>query len=144
MYTDIKLKITLVDDEPAFLNMLKDFVLQRYPNAQVNVCTSGEEAVEKIYEQQDLIIIDYQLDSVNPAAMNGIQLLQRLKQMYPETPVIFISASENPEVAAHTIKFGAYDYLIKNEHTFQKAEILLNNILTHDSLKKKFRASAVF
>jgi DNA-binding NtrC family response regulator len=144
MYTDIKFKIALIDDEPSFLTMLKDFILKRYPNAQVNTYNSGEEAIEKIYERQDLIIIDYQLDSVNPAAMNGIQLLQRLKQMYPETPVIFISASENPEVAAHTIKFGAYDYLIKNEHTFEKTEILLNNILTQDSLKKNLGTQKFF
>jgi DNA-binding NarL/FixJ family response regulator len=144
MYTDIKIKIALIDDEPAFLDRLKNFILQRYPQAQVTLYSSGEEAIERMYEAPDLIFIDYQLDAVNPAAMNGIQVLQRLKQMFPESPVVFISAVENPEVAAHTIKFGAYDYLIKNEHTFPKAEILLQNILSHGTLRKNLGAQRFF
>ncbi|MCC6384577.1 MAG: response regulator [Bacteroidia bacterium] len=144
MYTENEFKISLIDDEPDYLEKLKSFLISHYPKSQISIYNSGEEAIANIFEQPDLIILDYQLDSINPVAMNGIQVLQKLKQKFAETPVVFISLSENPEIAAHTIKFGAYDYLVKGEHTFQKAEILLNNIFSHGTIRKNLKSQKFF
>jgi|SRR6185436_18906210 len=144
MYTDKKFKIVLIDDDPTMTEMLKDFVTTNYKAADVTVFHTGEEALAGIYSIPEVMVLDYHLDSVNPEALNGLQILKKLKDMYPETPVIFFSSEEKPEIAVNTIKYGAYDYIVKNENAFHRLEILLNNIFTHGELKKNLGSQKFF
>lgn len=144
MYTQRSFKIALIDDDPAMTEMLRDFVSTKYPAASISIYKTGEESFNGIFEQPDAIVLDYHLDSVNPAAMNGLQILKRLKEMYSDVPIIFLSAEEKPEIAVNTIKYGAYDYIVKNENAFHRLEIVLTNILTHGELKKNLGSQKFF
>ena len=144
MYTDHQFKIIIIDDDPSMINMLKDFISAKYGAAEVTAFTTGEEALSGIYYMPEVIVLDYHLDSINPDALNGLQILKKLKDMYPETPVIFLSAEEKPEIAVNTIKYGAYDYIVKNENAFHRLEIILTNILTHGELKKNLGTQKFF
>jgi len=143
MYTDHQFKI-IIDDDPSMINMLKDFISAKYGAAEVTTFTTGEEALSGIYYMPEVIVLDYHLDSINPDALNGLQILKKLKDVYPETPVIFLSAEEKPEIAVNTIKYGAYDYIVKNENAFHRLEIILTNILTHGVLKKNLGTQKFF
>src|SRR6185436_19843008 len=136
MYTNQNIKITIIDDDPAMIEMQKDFFTSKFPGSVITVFNSGEEAIKGIYVEPDVIVLDYHLDSVNSDAMNGIQALKKLKDQFPNVPVIFLSSQEKTEVAANTMKYGAYDYIVKNENAFHRLEILLNNIRGHADLKK--------
>lgn len=144
MYTDHQFKIIIIDDDPSMINMLKDFISAKYGAAEVTTFTTGEEALSGIYYMPEVIVLDYHLDSINPDALNGLQILKKLKDMYPETPVIFLSAEEKPDIAVNTIKYGAYDYIVKNENAFHRLEIILTNILTHGELKKNLGTQKFF
>lgn len=144
MYTDKKFKIVLIDDDPTMTEMLKDFITKNYNAAEVTVFHTGEEAMSGIFTIPEVMVLDYHLDSVNPEALNGLQILKKLKDMYPETPVIFFSAEEKPEIAVNTIKYGAYDYIVKNENAFHRLEILLTNIFSHGELKKNLGSQKFF
>jgi DNA-binding NtrC family response regulator len=50
--------------------------------------------------------------------------------------VLFLSGQDRLEVATNTVKFGAYDYIVKNDTTFAKLENSINNILEVSTLKK--------
>src|SRR6187401_1769054 len=100
-----RIRISVIEDEPQMSVMLKDFILHKYRSAEINSYASGEEALEKITETQDLYIVDYFLDSDNPGAMNGVQFLQKIKERYPNANVIFLSGQEKAEVAANTMKY---------------------------------------
>ena len=76
--------------------------------------------------------------------MNGLQVLKKLKDKFPNVPVIFLSSQEKTEIAANTMKYGAYDYIVKNESAFHRLEILLNNIRGHANLKKNLGTQRVF
>src|SRR3990172_5486627 len=80
MLAKSKIKVAIVDDEAQMREMLKDFVEQKFPAAEISMYSSGEEALEKIYEEPDMIILDYLLDSKNSEAMNGVQVLKKLKE----------------------------------------------------------------
>lgn len=144
MYTDHNFKITIIDDDPSMIEMLKDFITGKYSAAEISVYSTGEDAMNGFYTKQDVIVLDYHLDSVNPEAMNGLQILKKIKDMYPETPVIFLSGEEKPEIAVNTIKYGAYDYVVKNENAFHRLEILISNILTHGKLKENLGSQKFF
>src|SRR5436190_23935051 len=108
--------------------MQKDFLKKKFPGSVVTAFNSGETALQGIYFEPDIIILDYHLDSINAEAMNGLQVLKKLKDHFPHVPVIFLSSQEKSEVAANTMKYGAYDYIVKNENAFHRLEIILNNV----------------
>ena len=144
MYTDHKFKITIIDDDPSMTEMLRDFLTKKYAVAEITTYSTGEDALSGFYMQPDAVVLDYHLDSVKPDAMNGLQILKKIKEMYPETPVIFLSAEEKPEIAVNTIKYGAFDYVVKNENAFHRIEIMITNILTHGELRKNLGSQKFF
>ena len=144
MYTSSNIKITLIDDDPNMSEMLRDFFDDKYPSSKLVSFSSGEKALESMYESPDLIVLDYHLDSVDAAAMNGMQVLKKIKERFPDVPVIFLSGQEKAEVAANTMKYGAYDYVVKNENAFHRLALLTNNILGSYSLKKNLGVQRFF
>ncbi|MDP4220683.1 MAG: response regulator [Bacteroidota bacterium] len=130
------LKITLIDDDPALCEMVKDSLTKKFPSSGITIYHTGEDALSDMSEPPDVVILDYQLDTVKVDAMNGIQVLQKLKEGYPDLPVIFLSSQDRMEVAANTIKYGAHDYIVKNETAFQKLEIGIKNIAVLKKLQK--------
>ena len=44
-------------------------------------------------------------------------------------PVVFISGQDKPEIAISTMKYGAWDYIIKNDQVFNRLDITLNQIV---------------
>ena len=127
MYTNRPLQITLIDDDPQMREMLNDFFTGKYAHSEVSTYATGEEALSKMMVEPQLIVLDYHLDSSDAMAMNGLQVLKKLKDKFPNVPVIFLS-----------------DYIVKNESAFHRLEILFNNILGHVELKKNLGAQKFF
>jgi DNA-binding NtrC family response regulator len=144
MYTQKNLSVFVIDDSPALTEMLKDFIEKKHPGAQISVFKNGEEAIPEIYRNPNIIILDYYLDSEKPDAMNGLQVLKKIKEENSEMPVVILSAQDKTEVSANTIKFGAYDYIVKNESAFDKVEIILNNIIAKQKLTKNLGTQTFF
>jgi DNA-binding NtrC family response regulator len=129
MATSSLLKISHIDDDPQMRAMMADFIKEKYPAAEMTTYSTGEEALQSITANRDLIILDYNLDSVNTGGVNGIEVFKKLKQRLPDSPVIFISAQKESEVANDAIMSGAMDYIVKNEKIFQTLEVTLNSML---------------
>ncbi len=144
MYANKNFKVVIVDDSPAMAEMIKDFINEKFKAAAVTVYNTGEDALNGIFEKPDVIILDYHLDSSSALALNGLQILLKLKELYNDVTVIFLSGEEKAEIAANTIKYGAYDYIVKNETAFHRLEIILNNVLTHGELQKNLGGQKFF
>ena len=78
-----KVKIFLVDDDAVFLKSLEiefmqhaDFIIETY--------STGEICMENLSHNPDIIVLDYHLDGINKAAMNGIETLRKIKNFNPE------------------------------------------------------------
>jgi two-component system OmpR family response regulator len=144
MPTNNNIRIAIVDDDPRMAMMLNDFIMRTFPSADVYDYNTGEEALQALSEAPDVIILDYHLDSIESGAMNGLEVLMKMKERFPKTPVIFLSHQENIEVAANTIRFGAYDYVVKSESAFHRIEILLNNIFGQSALRRHLGTQKFF
>jgi len=144
MYTSRNFKVILIDDDQQMAEMLKDFFKDKFPSSDISMFHTGEKALEGIFTDPDLIVLDYHLDSMDPNAMNGIQVLKKLRDRFADIPVIFLSGQERAEVAANTMKYGAYDYVVKNENAFHRLEILTKNILGSAELKKNLGMQKFF
>ncbi len=99
--------IMVVDDDMMNLKMA-DFILKQYGYETV-LSSSGEDALEKLKTQHvDLIL----LDIVMPE-MDGLETFKYLMLDYIEIPVMFLTASENPENEMEAMGLGAADYVKK-------------------------------
>lgn len=130
------LTIAVIDDDPVMCEMISDKLKQKYPDADIPVFHTGEDALSQMISPPDIVILDYQLDSIKADAMNGIQVLTELKEQYPEVPVIFLSGQDRMDVATNTIKYGAHDYIVKNETAFHRLELAIGNLITFHHLKR--------
>lgn len=136
MALDTNLTLLVVDDDPTICEMVRDTIEKKLPGADVRIFNTGEDALEGLNFQPDIAVLDYQLDSIIPDAMNGIQILTKLKAKFPDLPVIFLTGQDRIEVASNTIKYGAYDYIVKNETAFHKLELALGQLANLRTLKK--------
>jgi len=136
MAAETNLSIAIIDDDVTLCEMVKDTLARKFPGSTFVTFNTGEDALAHITESPDVAVLDYQLDSVRPEAMNGIQILTKLKERFPDLPVIFMSAQDRMEVASNTIKYGAYDYIVKGETAFHKLELAVRQIADVRTLKK--------
>lgn len=117
----------LVDDEPIQNEMLKDYLNERFLY-DIMVFDNGEDALRKMDLKPEILVLDYYLNANNPDAKNGIEILKQIKEVSPDTQVIALSGQDKIEVAIDTIKFGAYDYVVKGESAFSRIENIINNL----------------
>ncbi len=128
-------KILVVDDELSMRQFLE--ILLRREGHEVLCAVDGEEALGLFQEQSfDLVISDIKM-----ARVDGLELLQRIKERQPLIPVIMMTAYASPEDAIKAMKAGAFDYLTK---PFKVKEIkaVLRNALTKSSEEGKKEAPA--
>jgi len=137
-----KIMIHLIDDEPIIHDVLGQ--LLQSEGYQVEVSTSGEEALSKLPHQKfDLTLLDLLMPG-----MDGLEVLREIKRLEPEAVVIIITAYASVESALTAMKMGAYDYIqkpFKNDEllmTISRAlehrRLQLENIRLQDELKRKF------
>lgn len=110
-----KITVFLVDDDDMYLKTAshnlgqnKSFVLKTF--------TTGEAMLEAARSKMpDVVVLDYFLDSEKEDAMSGIKVLQEFKKLKGEAEVIMLSGQEDIEVAVNSVKYGAFDYVVKNK-----------------------------
>lgn len=138
-------KIFLVDDDLMQTSLMKAHLESKY-NLEIHVFHTGEECLAKLNENPDYIVLDYHLDKVDKSAINGIEVLKKIKEVLPDVFVIFLSGQDKIEIAVDTIKHGAYDYVIKNASGMLRVENILKNIHNNMRLKQtaKMYKSATF
>jgi two-component system, OmpR family, response regulator len=119
--------IFLVDDEPIQNEMLKDYLSERFLY-NIKVFDNGEEALKHMDLNPEIVVLDYHLSAHKPDAMNGVDALKKIKDLYPQTQVIMLSGQDKIGVAIDSMKYGAYDYVVKGETAFSRMENALNNV----------------
>ncbi len=122
--------IFVVEDNKVYNKLIVNY-LNSNKFTNVKAFYTGEDCVENIKLSPDIIIQDYLLEG-----MNGIDVLKKVKKIKPETEFIFLSGQDSMDVAINTMKYGAYDYIVKDQMTLEKMVNKVNQILSVRSLKK--------
>jgi DNA-binding NtrC family response regulator len=102
-------RVLLVDDEEEFVKTLAERLQLRGSGFGSEVVLSGEAALHKIGDEPpDVMVLDLKMPGID-----GIEVLRRVKQNYPDVQVIILTGhgSEKDEEAAR--RLGAFDYLQK-------------------------------
>ena len=100
-------KILVVDDEQSMRDFLKILLVK--DGYEVLTAENGSRALESLEaEAVDLVISDIRMPETS-----GLELLEQVKEQYPDMPVIMITAFASPNDAVLAMKNGAYDYISK-------------------------------
>ena len=100
-------KILVIDDERSIRNTLKDIL--EYEKYSVDLAEDGIKGIEKVKGN----VFDVVLCDIKMPGMDGIEVLEQLVQISPDTPVVMISGHGNIDTAVESIKKGAFDYIEK-------------------------------
>ncbi|HAR19894.1 MAG TPA: response regulator [Cytophagales bacterium] len=130
-----KTKLFLVDDDALFLKSLEINFKER-ADLEISTFPTGEDCVENLWHNPDVIILDYHLDGIEKQAMNGIETLDEIKAYNPNIPVVILSSQDKIEVAVDCMHHKAFDYVVKSETAFVRLEKILETILQYKKMEK--------
>ena len=103
------------------------------PDFEVKSFSSARDFLSQLsIRQPDAVTLDYRL----PDATGG-EVLQKIKELSPNTEVVIISEQENIETAVELLKLGAYDYIVKGKDIRDRLLNTINNIRKNAQLKTR-------
>ncbi|MEZ4838772.1 sigma-54-dependent transcriptional regulator [Flavobacterium sp.] len=102
-------KILIIEDEAAIRRVLSKILSEESDTYQVEEAEDGLSGIEKIKnEDYDLVLCDIKMPK-----MDGVEVLEAVKKIKPEIPMVMISGHGDLETAVNTMRLGAFDYISK-------------------------------
>ena len=136
MTDEKKIKLFLVDDDALFLKLLE---IEFHQHADFNIETyaTGELCMAHLSHNPDVIILDYHLDGIDKNAMNGIEVLDKIKAFNPDIPVVMLSSQDKIEVAISCMHHRAFDYVVKSETAFLRLQKIITTLFQYKKMEKE-------
>ncbi|MDX1937354.1 MAG: response regulator [Flavihumibacter sp.] len=123
--------IYLVEDDHYFCQLM-EAMLNSIGYKKQYYFNKTDDFLQALPGNPDIIFLDYYIDD-----LNGLEVLKKIKQYNPEAIVIFISGQEDLNVAITTLKYGAFDYLMKSTISAEKLQAVLEKVQEFKTTKKK-------
>src|SRR5205814_6033858 len=123
-------RVLFVDDETS----LREFMRSELPRLghEVTVCPDGRTAVKTLEKNSfDAAILDLRMPG-----MSGIEVLEHLKKVSPDTEAIVMTGHASMETAIESIRLGAFDYITK-PCKLAEIEAILHKLVEKRDLKHK-------
>jgi DNA-binding NarL/FixJ family response regulator len=103
------LRILVVEDFAPFLQFISTTLATRRDLQVVCEVSNGLEAVQKAVElRPDLILLDIGLPG-----LNGIEAARQIRNLVPESKIIFLTQESSPDVVQEAFRLGAWGYVVK-------------------------------
>ncbi len=103
------LRVLLVEDSTPFRRFIRSTLARREDLKIICEVSDGQEAVQKAEElKPDLILLDIGLPT-----LNGIEAARRIRELSPESRIIFLTQESSPEVVQMALDLGAWGYVRK-------------------------------
>jgi CheY-like chemotaxis protein len=119
--------VFLVEDEPLQRQLMLDYLKGKF-TLDLHDFGSGEEALNNLHLKPEIIILDYHLNSSDPEASNGIEVLKKIREVLPLTQVIMLSSQDKISVSVDCMKHGAFDYIVKGDSAFSRLQHIFGNL----------------
>lgn len=110
--------ILLIDDEPDYSETMGFWLMAK--GHKVRSASSGMEGLEAIEKDKPHIVF---LDMQMPE-MDGIETLRRIKERWPDLPVIMVTAFSTEEKKREAVRMGASEFFAKGEDFSEAARLI--------------------
>jgi len=105
------IRILVVDDYVPFRRFERLALLAHDELQIVGECSDGDEAIQKAEElKPDLILLDISLPT-----LNGIEAARRIRQVSPNSKILFVTENRSPDIAEAALSTGASGYVVKSD-----------------------------
>ena len=109
-----RLRILYAEHDPADVDLTLRHLAAHAPHLEVETASTGAAALRKLEAGGfDLVLLDYRMPD-----LNGLEVLQELRERGVRLPVVIVTGQGDEETAVQALKLGAADYLIKREGYF--------------------------
>lgn len=132
-------KILIIEDESAIRRVLTKIISEENDSYQVEEAEDGLIGIEKIMNTDyDLVLCDIKMPK-----MDGVEVLEKIKKIKPEIPMVMISGHGDLDTAVNTMRLGAFDYISKPPdlnrllNTVRNALVKKELVVENKRLKKK-------
>ncbi|SNR52121.1 DNA-binding transcriptional response regulator, NtrC family, contains REC, AAA-type ATPase, and a Fis-type DNA-binding domains [Lutibacter agarilyticus] len=137
-------KILIIEDEAAIRRVLTKIIAEENDSYEVENAEDGLEGLEKIAKADfDLVLCDIKMPK-----MDGVEVLEKIKKLKPEIPVVMISGHGDLDTAVNTMRLGAFDYISKPpdlnrllntvRNALDRKELVVENTLLKKKVSKKY------
>jgi two-component system nitrogen regulation response regulator NtrX len=131
--------ILLIEDESAIRRVLGKILTEENKDYVVTEAVDGLEGIELIRDNDyDLVLCDIKMPK-----MDGVEVLEAMKKIKPEIPIVMISGHGDLDTAVNTMRLGAFDYISKPPdlnrllNTVRNALDKKSLVVENNRLKKK-------
>ena len=137
-------KILIIEDEEPIRRVLARILTEENESYQVEVAEDGVIGLDKIKSNEyDLILCDIKMPR-----MDGVELLEAVKKIDSEIPIVMISGHGDMETAINTMRLGAFDYISKPpdlnrllntvRNALDKKKLVVENKILKKRVSKKY------
>jgi len=127
-----KATILITDDEKSIRNTLREIL--EYEKYRVLEAENGEETLSTLKKESvDLVILDIKMKG-----MDGIEVLEKIKDAGYEMPVVMISGHGNIQIAVEATKLGAFDF-VEKPPDLNRLLVTIRNAVQSGNLSKENR-----
>jgi len=134
--TKDKIKIFLVDDDALFLKSL-EIEFMEHADFTIETFATGEQCVDYLSHNPDVVVLDYFLDGIDKTAMDGLETLDKIKSFNQEIPVVMLSSQDKIDVAIECMHHKAFDYVVKSETAFLRLQKIITTIFHYKKIEKE-------
>lgn len=127
-------KIYLLDDDMFYINIFQQHLFNLGYH-DVSTFSDPFACFEKGNPVPDIIFYDNGVDF-----LKGLEVLKKIKRQTPDIYMIFLCWPEDVETVIQSLKYGAFDYLVKSENDVQNIELVLSKINRVQELLQKNNA----
>ena len=137
-------KILVIEDEAAIRRVLVKILSEENEAYKVDEAEDGLLGIEKIKNEDfDLILCDIKMPK-----MDGVEVLEAVKKIKPEIPIVMISGHGDLDTAVNTMRLGAFDYISKPpdlnrllntvRNALDRKELVVENKILKRKVSKKY------
>jgi DNA-binding NtrC family response regulator len=137
MKTEPQFKFFIVDDDVFCANVYEQF-LKNIGYYDITYYSNGNDCITNLDKKPDIIFLDHNMEG-----MKGFEVLKKIKRYNPNIYVVMISGQENIETAVDALKYGVFDYLIKDNNVSDKITNIIEKIITIKAVMRESNPSIV-
>jgi DNA-binding NtrC family response regulator len=137
-------KILLIEDEVAIRRVLKKIISEENDTYEVDEAEDGLIGVDMISKSDyDLILCDIKMPK-----MDGVEVLEKVRKLKPEIPIVMLSGHGDLDTAVNTMRLGAFDYISKPpdlnrllntvRNALDRKELVVENKILKKKVSKKY------
>ena len=130
-------KFFIVDDDIFCANLYEQHLLNMN-YSDITYFNNGNDCLSNLDLNPEIIFLDHNMEDIT-----GFEVLKKIKRYNPNIYVVMISGQENIKTAVDALKYGAFDYIIKDTNVCEKINLIINKIIQVKAELKKASPSFI-